>query len=161
MKKIKIKRKNVSLLLIVATKMFLRAGSKPKRPKPKYPLLHRSLVVSRTCSKLSVREKLIQNPNSTLSPVSPPISLPLSVIFPMAMLVDIDTKTELGFPYWKPIRRRFGPESPFFSSGNIERELLAKQVITLSFLPFHLPLLNSQNLYRNSVLFFLLLIFIT
>ncbi|XP_034933508.1 uncharacterized protein [Populus alba] len=46
----------------------------------------------------------------------------------MAMLVDIDTKTELGFPYWKPIRRRFGPESPFFSSGNIERELLAKQV---------------------------------
>jgi hypothetical protein len=79
----------------------------------------------------------------------------------MAMLVDIDTKTELGFPYWKPIRRRFGPESPFFSSGNIERELLAKQVITLSFLPFHFPLLNSQNLYRNSVLFFLLLIFIT
>lgn len=46
----------------------------------------------------------------------------------MAMLVDIDTKTELGFPYWKPIRRRFDPESPFFSSGNIERELLAKQV---------------------------------
>ncbi|CAK7328321.1 unnamed protein product [Dovyalis caffra] len=46
----------------------------------------------------------------------------------MAMLVDIDTKIELGFPYWKPIRRRFGPESPFFSSGNIERELLAKQV---------------------------------
>ncbi|KAJ6751432.1 hypothetical protein OIU85_001916 [Salix viminalis] len=46
----------------------------------------------------------------------------------MAMLVDTDTKTELGFPYWKPIRRLFGPESPFFSSGNIERELLAKQV---------------------------------
>ncbi|KAF9666222.1 hypothetical protein SADUNF_Sadunf16G0207200 [Salix dunnii] len=46
----------------------------------------------------------------------------------MAMLVDSDTKTELGFPYWKPIRRLFGPESPFFSSGNIERELLAKQV---------------------------------
>ena len=137
---------------MVAAKMFLWAGSKPKRPNPKYPLLHRSLVVSRSCSKLSVRETLIQNPNSTLPPL-------LSVIFLMAMLVDIDTKIELGFPYWKPIRRRFGPESPFFSSGNIERELLAKQVITLSFLTFHLPLLNSQN--RNSVFFFLFLIFIT
>jgi len=74
--KIKIKRKNVLRLLIVATKMFLWAGSKPKRPKPKYPLLHRSLVVSRTSSKLSVREKLIQNPNSTLSPpyLSPSLS---------------------------------------------------------------------------------------
>ncbi|XP_050230939.1 uncharacterized protein LOC126679956 [Mercurialis annua] len=46
----------------------------------------------------------------------------------MAMVVDLDTTGELGFPYWKPIRRRFEPESPFFSYGNIERELLAKQV---------------------------------
>lgn len=35
---------------------------------------------------------------------------------------------QLGFPHWKPLRRRFGPESPFFASGNIERELLAKQL---------------------------------
>lgn len=34
----------------------------------------------------------------------------------------------LGFPYWKPLRRRFTPESPFFASGNIERELLVKQL---------------------------------
>ncbi|XP_002509504.2 zinc finger protein 511 [Ricinus communis] len=47
----------------------------------------------------------------------------------MAMVVDVDTKGgELGFPYWTPIRRRFGPESPFFAYGNIERELLAKQI---------------------------------
>ncbi|PQP94488.1 zinc finger protein 511 [Prunus yedoensis var. nudiflora] len=35
---------------------------------------------------------------------------------------------QIGFPHWKPLRRRFGPESPFFASGNIERELLAKQL---------------------------------
>lgn len=51
----------------------------------------------------------------------------------MAMVVDVDTKAELGFPYWSPIRRRFGPDSPFFASGNVERELLAKQVIFLIF----------------------------
>ncbi|KAF3435252.1 hypothetical protein FNV43_RR22339 [Rhamnella rubrinervis] len=32
------------------------------------------------------------------------------------------------FPYWKPVCRRFGPDSSFFASGNVERELLAKQV---------------------------------
>ncbi|KAK9117567.1 hypothetical protein Sjap_016514 [Stephania japonica] len=32
------------------------------------------------------------------------------------------------FPYWCAVRRRFQPDSPFFASGNIERELLAKQV---------------------------------
>ncbi|RVW45102.1 hypothetical protein CK203_067643 [Vitis vinifera] len=37
-------------------------------------------------------------------------------------------ESQLGFPYWSSVRRRFGPESPFFTSGNIERELLAKQV---------------------------------
>ncbi|KAJ9135502.1 hypothetical protein P3X46_032680 [Hevea brasiliensis] len=46
----------------------------------------------------------------------------------MAMVVDVDAKGELGFPYWTPVRRRFSPDSPFFSCGNIERELLAKQV---------------------------------
>lgn len=37
-------------------------------------------------------------------------------------------ESQLGFPYWSSVRRRFGPESAFFTSGNIERELLAKQV---------------------------------
>ncbi|KAJ4830217.1 hypothetical protein Tsubulata_035752 [Turnera subulata] len=47
----------------------------------------------------------------------------------MAMVIDVvDPNRDLGFPYWTPVRRRFGPESPFFASGNIERELLAKQV---------------------------------
>ena len=43
----------------------------------------------------------------------------------MAMEVE---EEQLGFPYWKPISRRFNTDSPFFASGNIERELLAKQV---------------------------------
>ncbi|XP_075672705.1 uncharacterized protein LOC142642253 [Castanea sativa] len=41
---------------------------------------------------------------------------------------DEEEKQQLGFPYWKSNPRSFGPESPFFASGNIERELLAKQV---------------------------------
>lgn len=45
------------------------------------------------------------------------------------------TGAYLGFPYWKPVRRRFEPDSPFFLSSNIERELLAKQVFDL-ILPF-------------------------
>ncbi|WRX20440.1 hypothetical protein QQP08_014931 [Theobroma cacao] len=44
----------------------------------------------------------------------------------MAMVVDY--QHDLSFPYWTSTRRRFDPDSPFFSSGNIERELLAKQV---------------------------------
>ncbi|EPS71663.1 hypothetical protein M569_03097 [Genlisea aurea] len=32
------------------------------------------------------------------------------------------------FPGWKPRRRRFAADSPFFDSGNLERELLSKQV---------------------------------
>ncbi|KAL6507259.1 hypothetical protein OROGR_023454 [Orobanche gracilis] len=36
--------------------------------------------------------------------------------------------TFLGFPCWKPIRRHFRPDAPFFAAGNIERELLDKQV---------------------------------
>lgn len=43
----------------------------------------------------------------------------------------VDTGSELGFPFWNPIRRRFPPDSPFFASGNVERELLAKQVLLL------------------------------
>ncbi|KAI4375202.1 hypothetical protein MLD38_013102 [Melastoma candidum] len=34
----------------------------------------------------------------------------------------------VSFPVWIPSRRRFHPDSAFFSSGNVERELLAKQV---------------------------------
>lgn len=43
----------------------------------------------------------------------------------MAMEVE---KNETGFKYWFPSRRRFFPDSPFFASGNVERELLAKQL---------------------------------
>ncbi|KAM0935944.1 putative transcription factor C2H2 family [Dioscorea sansibarensis] len=34
----------------------------------------------------------------------------------------------LGFPFWRAARRRFALGDSFFASGNIERELLAKQV---------------------------------
>lgn len=44
------------------------------------------------------------------------------------MAMEVEEKSKSGFPYWKSLRRRFGTESPFFASGNIERELLAKQV---------------------------------
>ncbi|KAI5060974.1 hypothetical protein GOP47_0023479 [Adiantum capillus-veneris] len=33
------------------------------------------------------------------------------------------------FPIWQACRRKHSPDSPFFASGNLERELLAKQVI--------------------------------
>lgn len=48
------------------------------------------------------------------------------------MMVDnhLQTQTQLQseFQYWLPVRRRFVPDDPFFASGNIERELLAKQI---------------------------------
>ncbi|XAR52013.1 hypothetical protein NMG60_11006840 [Bertholletia excelsa] len=44
------------------------------------------------------------------------------------MAMDVENRAPLGFPYWNPVRRRFAPDAPFFDSGNIERELLAKQV---------------------------------
>ncbi|XP_022990047.1 zinc finger protein 511 [Cucurbita maxima] len=40
--------------------------------------------------------------------------------------MEVETQSE--FPYWKPFQRRFDPDSPFFASGNVEREILAKQV---------------------------------
>ncbi|KAJ8750127.1 hypothetical protein K2173_014042 [Erythroxylum novogranatense] len=48
----------------------------------------------------------------------------------MAMQVDdfANSDKQIGFPYWKPVRRRFNPDSSFFASGNFEREFLAKQV---------------------------------
>ncbi|KAJ8634147.1 hypothetical protein MRB53_027483 [Persea americana] len=44
------------------------------------------------------------------------------------MAVDAGGEGELGFPYWVAVRRRFEPNAPFFAPGNLERELLAKQV---------------------------------
>ncbi|KAK9221903.1 hypothetical protein WN944_010334 [Citrus x changshan-huyou] len=44
----------------------------------------------------------------------------------MAMVLDANFESE--FPHWASVRRCFRPDSPFFASGNIERELLAKQV---------------------------------
>ncbi|GKV40595.1 hypothetical protein SLEP1_g48215 [Rubroshorea leprosula] len=44
------------------------------------------------------------------------------------MAMALDPETDLSFPYWTTVRRRFGPDSSFFASGNLERELLAKQV---------------------------------
>ncbi|ONK77873.1 uncharacterized protein A4U43_C02F11700 [Asparagus officinalis] len=35
---------------------------------------------------------------------------------------------DIGFPFLIASRRRFRPDNPFFAAGNIERELLAKQV---------------------------------
>lgn len=39
-----------------------------------------------------------------------------------------ECKSESEFPYWNSIRRNFAPDSPFFSSGDVERQLLTKQV---------------------------------
>ncbi|XP_021727485.1 zinc finger protein 511-like isoform X1 [Chenopodium quinoa] len=44
----------------------------------------------------------------------------------MAMEIE-QGKSESDFPYWKSIYRKFAPDSPFFSSGDIERQLLHKQ----------------------------------
>nr|XP_043634162.1 zinc finger protein 511 [Erigeron canadensis] len=44
------------------------------------------------------------------------------------MIVDKHLETKSEFKYWFPVIRRFSPDDPFFASGNIERELLAKQV---------------------------------
>lgn len=46
------------------------------------------------------------------------------------MMVDnhLQTQSQSEFNYWFPVRRRFAPDDSFFASGNIERELLAKQV---------------------------------
>lgn len=47
----------------------------------------------------------------------------------MAMVMDVEESgTGLNFPFLNPVRRRFVPDAPFFEAGNIERELLAKQV---------------------------------
>ncbi|KMT09695.1 hypothetical protein BVRB_6g131450 [Beta vulgaris subsp. vulgaris] len=45
----------------------------------------------------------------------------------MAMEIE-KGKSESDFPYWESIRRKFDPDSPFFTSGNVERQLLAKQI---------------------------------
>ncbi|XP_068666471.1 uncharacterized protein [Aristolochia californica] len=43
------------------------------------------------------------------------------------MAVCIEAEDELGFPFWIAAVRKFDSCAPFFVSGNIERELLAKQ----------------------------------
>lgn len=58
----------------------------------------------------------------------------------------VDTKTEFGFPYWTSVLRRFGPDSSFFASGNIERELLAKQVLVS--VPYVLLFLFFINMFE-------------
>ncbi|KAI8541301.1 hypothetical protein RHMOL_Rhmol08G0051300 [Rhododendron molle] len=45
----------------------------------------------------------------------------------MAMGIE-NRSSPSGFPYWSPLRRHYDPDAPFFAPGNIERELLAKQV---------------------------------
>lgn len=61
-----------------------------------------------------------------------------------SMVMDVEeTQLELGFPCWIPVCRRFDPDSPFFASGNIERELLAKQV--LSFFAFDYDFFRSRR----------------
>ncbi|KAJ9540355.1 hypothetical protein OSB04_026861 [Centaurea solstitialis] len=42
-------------------------------------------------------------------------------------MMMVDNK-QSEFHYWLPVRRRFAPDDPFFASGNIERQLLAKQI---------------------------------
>ncbi|KAK6928540.1 hypothetical protein RJ641_007131 [Dillenia turbinata] len=43
--------------------------------------------------------------------------------------MEVETeKSILEFPYWTAFKRRFCADSSFFASGNLERELLAKQV---------------------------------
>ncbi|MED6204880.1 hypothetical protein PIB30_012927 [Stylosanthes scabra] len=44
------------------------------------------------------------------------------------MAMEVDPNLSFSFSFWKPLRRTFNPDSPFFSSGNLQRELLAKQV---------------------------------
>lgn len=45
-----------------------------------------------------------------------------------AMAMELERAVRLEFPFWSPARRRYGPDDPFFAAGNIERQLLAKQV---------------------------------
>ncbi|KAJ3701471.1 hypothetical protein LUZ61_005176 [Rhynchospora tenuis] len=45
-----------------------------------------------------------------------------------ASLASPDLGLGLDFPFWVASRRRFKPDDPFFASGNLERELLAKHV---------------------------------
>lgn len=50
--------------------------------------------------------------------------------------MEVEQQGPLGFPYWKPVLRRLAVDSPFFASGNIERELLSKQVCLFHFFPY-------------------------
>ncbi|XP_047311949.1 zinc finger protein 511 [Impatiens glandulifera] len=46
----------------------------------------------------------------------------------MKMEVENPTTPQLGFPFWTSLPRRFLPDALFFEPGNLERELLAKQI---------------------------------
>ena len=41
---------------------------------------------------------------------------------------DYEKDLTFAFPLLRPSRRKLSLDSPFFASGNLERELLAKQV---------------------------------
>lgn len=69
----------------------------------------------------------------------------------MAMEVETQTQSQLGFPFWSPIRRRFRPDDPFFTAGNIQRELFAKQVPSSALSPVHN--LNLRSLWFTLFLF--------
>lgn len=46
------------------------------------------------------------------------------------VMMDVEKQNlNSEFPFWKPISRRFQPDSLFFAPGNVERELLVKQVL--------------------------------
>jgi hypothetical protein len=70
---------------------------------------------------------------------------------------------EIGFAKWVAVRRKFAIDSPFFSAGNVERELLAKQVCwmslgwlspSLSLHVFPLFIMEVSLSWRSSILEF-------
>nr|GEV11933.1 retrotransposon protein, putative, Ty1-copia subclass [Tanacetum cinerariifolium] len=66
------------------------------------------------------------------------------------MMVDSNLQTQTQFKHLFPVIRRFSPDDPFFASGNIERELLAKQDSLRSILLAEkLTGSNFTNWYRN------------
>lgn len=70
--------------------------------------------------------------NQVLSPLTerlnPEIQREREKTTGMAMDIVEEGQSETEFPYWNSLRRKFAPDSPFFASGNVERELLGKQV---------------------------------
>ncbi|KAL9241786.1 hypothetical protein vseg_015852 [Gypsophila vaccaria] len=46
----------------------------------------------------------------------------------MAVEAAVDGGLKPEFPFWNSFRRKFPPDSPFFTSGDLHRQLLSKQV---------------------------------